>query len=307
MYATKCGPFNGDSWEDLIQICLRLKYESEQYQSIPASPGDSGIEGFTRTGKVFQCYCPDNNMASAALYDKQRDKITKDLGKLSLYKDRLTQLFGGTKIKEWIFVTPEYRMNELVIHCNKKVEEIKQLNLPFIDDDFQVIIHDIDNFVKEIPIALNGNGQKLMINPKDADAGIVTSWKEQENELVGNAIRKHTKRFPSNADGVTDKVNVLTENTIKSYFDRESILSRWQRLHPQDYDKFLILVSQVEETVREQCMFPSENNNALYRSFRTLVEEKLRENFSYLDNTTINNLTNGVIADWLLRCPLDFE
>lgn len=307
MYATKCGPFNGDSWEDLIQICLRLKYESEQYQSIPASPGDFGIEGFTKTGKVFQCYCPDNNITSSTLYEKQRDKITKDINKLSLYKDRLGQIFGGTKIKEWIFVTPEYRMNELVIHCNKKVEEIKLLNLPIIDDDFQIIIHDIGNFTKEIPIALNGSGQKLMINPKVSDSSNMTSWKEQENELVGNAIKKHTKRFPDNATGVTKKVNELTENTIKSYFDRESILSRWRSLHPQDYDKFLILVSQVEETVRERCMFPSDDNNALYRSLRSLVEEKLRDNFTYLDDTTITNLTNGVVADWLLRCPLDFE
>lgn len=307
MYTTKFGPFNGDSWEELIQICLRLKYESEQYQSIPASPGDFGIEGFTRTGKVFQCYCPDNNMTSAALYEKQRDKITKDVNKLSLYQDRLLQIFDGTKIKEWIFVTPEYRMKELVIHCNNKVEELRQLNLPFIDDDFRVIIHDIGNFTKEIPIALNGGSQKLMINPKISSTGTMTSWKEQENELVGNAIRKHTKRFPADMNGVTKKVNDLTENTIKSYFDRESILSRWQRLHPQDYDKYLILISQVEETVKEQCMFPSDNNNELYKSLRTLVDKKLRENFTYLDDTTITNLTNGVIADWLLRCPLDFE
>lgn len=53
MYTTKFGPFDGDSWEELIQICLRLKYESEQYQSIHASQGDFAIEGFTRTGKVF--------------------------------------------------------------------------------------------------------------------------------------------------------------------------------------------------------------------------------------------------------------
>jgi hypothetical protein len=170
-----------------------------------------------------------------------------------------------------------------------------------------VIIHDIDNFAKEIPIALNGGAQKLMINPKVSDSGTVTSWREQENELVDNAIRKHTKRFPANYSGVTKKVNDLTENTIKSYFDRESILSRWQSLHPQDYDKFLILISQVETIVKEQCMFPSDDNNELYKSLRTLVDKKLRENFTYLDDTTIINLTNGVFADWLLRCPLDFE
>ena len=73
MYNTKFGPYDGNSWEDLMQLCFRLKYESEYYQSIPASSGDCGIEGFTKTGKVFQCYCPDNNMSSADLYEKQRD------------------------------------------------------------------------------------------------------------------------------------------------------------------------------------------------------------------------------------------
>ncbi|SEA14332.1 hypothetical protein SAMN05192529_10919 [Arachidicoccus rhizosphaerae] len=306
MYKTKCGAFNGDSWEDLIQICLRIKYETELYQSVPASPGDCGIEGFTKTGKAFQCYCPDNNITSSSLYEKQRDKITRDLSKLKRNNNRLALLLAGTKIKEWIFVTPEYLMNDLVVHCNKKLIEVKAWSLPIIDANFQIIIHDIDNFAKEIPIALNGT-QKLTISPEEADDGIIISWKEEKNELIDNAIRKHTKRFTADSSEVSNKVNSLTESTIKSYFDRESILSNWQRLHPQDYDRFLILTSQLENIVKEQCMFPTTDNNELYGNIRTSVYNKLKEYFSYLDETTITNLTHGIVADWLLRCPLDFE
>ena len=60
MYQRKYGDFEGDSWEDFCQQCLKIRYRDEKYQEIPAHfGGDMGIEGFTRTGKVFQCYCPD--------------------------------------------------------------------------------------------------------------------------------------------------------------------------------------------------------------------------------------------------------
>ncbi|KAA5534925.1 hypothetical protein F0919_10015 [Taibaiella lutea] len=290
-----------------MQICFRLKYESEHYQPIPASSGDCGIEGFTKTGKVFQCYCPDNNITSTALYEKQRDKITRDLGKLSVYVDRLGRFLNGVKIKEWIFVTPEYRMNDLILHCNNKKKELLDSNLNIIDPSFQVLIHDIDNFIAQIPIALNSNAQKLTIGPDITPVSAIITWREQEIDLVGNAIRKHNKRFSDNPPNLEDKVNQLTEATIKSYFDRESILRRWQNLHPQDYDRYLTLISQIEEEVTELCMFPTQNNNQLYLSFRTLVKERLKDNFAYLDETTITTLMNGAIADWLLRCPLDFE
>ena len=83
MLKTEYGSFNGDSWEKICQMSFKLKYESEVYFEVLASPGDYGIEGFTRSGKAFQCYCPDENYSSEILYNKQRDKITKGGEKLS--------------------------------------------------------------------------------------------------------------------------------------------------------------------------------------------------------------------------------
>jgi hypothetical protein len=307
VYNTKFGPYDGDSWEAMMQICFRLKYETEHYQPVPASSGDCGIEGFTKNGKVFQCYCPDNNLSSKDLYEKQRDKITTDIKKLSLYQKKLSRFLNGTLIKEWIFVTPESRMNDLLLHCNSKTDEVRKLNLPIIDSNFKVIIHDIDNFVREIPIALNADGQKLLIDKEQIDGGSLIKWKDQKIDLVSNAIRKHTKRFPGNASGIEEKVNKLTDATIESFLDQITILTRWRQLHPDDYEKFLILFSQIEKEIAELCMFPSDDNNLLYKQFRILVKERLTGNFGYLNEITIDNLTNGAIADWLLRCPLDFE
>ena len=309
MFTTKHGIFNGDSWEELMQICFRIKYEDEKYQHMPASPGDFGIEGFTRTGKVFQCYCPDTDLPPDELYEKQRDKITKDLKKLSLYETKLAGYLKENKIKEWIFVTPAYKKKELVQHCREKVIEINALSLSIIDADFDIIIHDIDNFSAEIPIALNGDGKKLYILPeKDSGAeNKITEWREQEITFVDNAIRKHTKRFAETAKEIPVKANTLTEETVRDFLDGESVLRRWQQVHPENYDKFLILASKIEKEVKEKCMFPVDDNNVLYNQIKSEVKDRISSGFTGLDGLTIDYLTNRLMAYWLLRCPLDFE
>ena len=67
------------------------------------SNGDLGIEGFTRTGKVFQCYCPEAPYEADELYEKQRDKINKDLNKLIKYKDELRKYLRRCKNKNLVF------------------------------------------------------------------------------------------------------------------------------------------------------------------------------------------------------------
>lgn len=74
MYKTDYGTFNENSWEDFCQQCFKLKYEKDGYQEMPAWQGDLGIEGFTRSGLLFQCYCPDAEYNPDKLYKEQWKK-----------------------------------------------------------------------------------------------------------------------------------------------------------------------------------------------------------------------------------------
>ena len=88
MFITRYGKFDGNSWEDICQICFKQKY-GDDYREIKASPGDFGIEGFTSSGKVFQCYSPNENYDPKNLFEKQRDKIKQpsfpDFFKISIF------------------------------------------------------------------------------------------------------------------------------------------------------------------------------------------------------------------------------
>jgi hypothetical protein len=117
------GYLNGNRWDELCKKCYSLKYGSN-YISVPAqSGGDAGIEGFTNTGIVHQCYCPEKLYTDKELNSHYVDKITTDIGKFLKNNKRLDE-FGVKNISEWHFNIPDYYDNRLVSHIKVKSEEV---------------------------------------------------------------------------------------------------------------------------------------------------------------------------------------
>lgn len=309
MFITTYGSFRGDLWENACQVCFKLKY-SDSYSEVKAtSPGDHGIEGFTRTGKVFQCYCPDENYSADKLYAEQRDKITTDLNKLVLYQKQLKQLIGNMKIKEWIFVTPSISKNDLIKHCTSKSFEYRAKGLEILDNEFEVLAQDIQYLLPHLQIALKEvSNDKLIFDNSELITEIdKINYKDTKSDLVENSNRKHRRRFSTNVSQIDQKVDNFTDKTVKNFLDGKGIVNNWRQLLPQDYERFLKIVSQIEEDVEEMCAFPTEDNNKRYEHIKSLVFSKIQNNFDELHEISINNLTNYIIADWILRCPINFE
>jgi len=104
MLVTEYGNFDGNSWENTCQKIFKRKYGDDNYQEMPASPGDYGIEGVIKnTGIAIQCYCPDKNYTQKELYEKQRDKITKDLNKFKEYESHIEARIGEKKYQNGSF------------------------------------------------------------------------------------------------------------------------------------------------------------------------------------------------------------
>ena len=103
------------------------------------------------------------------------------------------------------------------------------------------------------------------------------------------------------------QVNSLTDNTIKDFLDGDFIIQKWAELYQSDYEKYQRIVGTFEKEVEEKCMVNTQDNNTLYDSIKSELKEKFSLNFAYLDGLTIDKLVNRVVADWILRCPIDFE
>lgn len=304
MIKAKFGTYDGNSWEERCQIYLKLKFEHEGYQELPAWQGDMGIEGFTRTGKAFQCYCPDEDYNPTVLYDKQRDKITADLKKLEKNIDELRGYLKEIPIVQWIFLTPMYKNKELIQHCRNKAIEYRSKNLDILSDDFDVLIYDEDYFIAQIAIASNITDKKIEIN---VDSVSDINWRDSNIDLIEHALEKHGKRLSPAANNRDSKINKLTEQTIGDFLNGQQIISKWKELNPMDYERFIRIIGDYESTVEEMCIVNTIDNNRLYENIRFELKQKLRENFACYDDLTLDKLTKCVIADWILRCPINFE
>lgn len=308
MYKTEHGDFVGDSWEEFCQLCFKKKYEAEGYQEMPAWQGDLGIEGFTRSGILFQCYCPDEEYSPDVLYEKQRDKITTDLKKLTDNETELKTYLKDIKVKKWIFVTPGYKKKDIVKHCQDKAEQYRNSGLSILDPSFDVLIYDIGHFATEIPLVLDYKRQKIEINPLSPKTTTeIADWKTKEINLVDNAIRKHGQKLSETVSNRDSKINKLTQLSIENFLNGNITIKIMQEKFPEDYEKFIRVVSLFEKKVTEMCLTNAGDNNDLYKQIENDLKEKLKEAFSYIDVSTIDQLTEQVLADWILRCPINFE
>lgn len=142
-------PTDGAAWENCAAERLRAHHAAADQRTelvaVPADDGgDLGVDLFTRTGgTLYQCYVARDWNSAHDLYEKQRDKLTEDVGKL-LKPDKqkdLRELFGATVIKEWILVVPKHRSRKLIQHANIKAQELKAdpSRPAFLDPD--IIIH----------------------------------------------------------------------------------------------------------------------------------------------------------------------
>ncbi|MEK4192836.1 hypothetical protein NYE59_07170 [Paenibacillus sp. FSL L8-0323] len=310
MIKTRFGQYNGDSWEETCQLFLKKKYHSQDYQEMVAhSQGDLGIEGFTRTGLVFQCYCPDEEYESKKLYELQRDKITTDLGKLSKNKKELIKYFGDVKIKKWIFLTPIYRNKELISHCQQKAIEFKKNYemKDLLDDEFDVLVQDEGFFVEEMLYVKAVLEEKIDINVATPTVEEVIDWKQCEAESVQILFRKISKLFHgnSNAEVYTNKyVDIIIRNFIKG----QNVFDELRDNHPALLEKLVRIKSGIESHIEQELLLttlqPKEFIQGVQSKYKSALEsEAFGRMISYVLQ---EDVVKEAEADWLVRCPLDF-
>ena len=193
-------------------------------------------------------------------------------------------------------------------HCRVKGQEYRDLKNPIFSNDFDVLVYDIEFFSAEIPIVLNFRQDKIDIDaPQKSTAKEIADWKTKQISLVDNAVKKHGQRIPSSAGNTDERVNKLTQKSVSDFLNGDSMIRKWAEKYQEQYEKFQKVVSQFEESVESKCVVFSGDNNTLYFEIEKELREKIQASFNFLDETMIDRLTNRVMADWILRCPISFE
>jgi hypothetical protein len=305
-------PYDGDEWETIIDKCYRMRYQEQGYQKMPANfGGDAGVEGFTKSGIVYQCYCPEKQYSDNELWENQRDKVTRDINKLIENGKRLKAI-GIKTVKEWHFVTPEYRDSRLLVQCEKKrkevIEEKAKKNLDYIDEKFTITIKTAEDFANEISkLVFLYNDLKFDIAVKHTGE---VDWKKCPSEKAENIKRKLKAVMPYEANPKLEVMYNKMINTWGSYYvNGIEVLSGIKAANPEIYEKIIKIDNMFRKKVDIKCTLNagSSINKELFQEIMNEIDEELSKLFGDIFNVeSVQELKWDLLGSWLADCLMDF-
>lgn len=297
-------PLSGDEWQEWADKLLQRYYGPGKYQKVPDKDrGDAGIEGFSLDGTVYQAYGPEEPLSGRERCEKQCNKITRDIKKFVDNQSKLADILGDIKISRWVLFVPKYESKDLVSHARKKTEEVKKANLPYVAPDFRVCIEDEVAFSIERDELLKIGMGKFVISFTDADAQAVEGWIEGNSDLV-DVIDDKASRLPKL--DMKEKKQSFRQEIIRHFLDGQNVLEGL-RQYPLFYEHIVHTKSNRERfLVVESMTTPYGNMEFLTQCldrFQTEIEAQIKT----LPPGMLNALKWEAVADWIIRCPLDFQ
>jgi len=296
MSSVSLGNFDGNSWQNYCEQMLRLKFSD--FQPVPATQGDFGIDGFRMTqGWIFQCYCPDDN-AKKTNYEACRDKISKDIKKLIDNHEKIFSL-GTGKFVRWLFLTPIWDDKRLLEHANNKKQEVLLAIPDFCTPDFCIQIESREYFLREENLILSSKPYK--INFDDIDIQQISI------EECPSAIRDNIKRKLAKFNLPPERLEKLLSTQIAFFMKLQLEEKKLSREYPEIYQRLKSWTNTLRDDLEQQCLLNTENPIVFFKKTIDEYKNNIRSDFSDIfTEATITVLTDCVIAFWLGNCPLNF-
>ena len=290
-----------EEWESHANKLLRERYTSANYIPIPDQHnGDGGIEGFSMDGNAYQMYCPENAMTLDKLYEDQRRKMTNDVRKFIDNKKIMKGFFGDLKIKRWILVVPNHKTKNIIAHATQKTREVIDANLGYVDNsNFRVLVWDRNEFKSEETSLLAAGLATLKLKPIDVPEPEIESFREKATEFSENMTRKLGK--------LNDNHKVIEngqKNLTKSAIISQNMISTLKEDYAEIYEQITSTTSRRAKQLDIEALDASPETQSLSYQIKKL-QEQLGNN-SKLHDDNLEEISKGVVADWLMNCTLDF-
>jgi hypothetical protein len=290
------------AWERYFKDIVRKHYQPANYRDVPDEHcGDFGVECYTLCGHVFQCYLPEQDTDLKKLLEAQKDKIRTDIRKFtSTNVTPLMKLFGDIKISRWILGTSVNKSAELTQYCAQKSLKARNLNVPYISDDFQILVHTEDDYPQEV-LSLQQSAYQLNLNFEDVSDTKASDWIDENLTFLKKLNFKISKIVPS------EKEDSSRSFLVQKYLQYQNLLDALRTDWGDIYEIVVKAVKNRQEYLEGRFLTCS---SLLPADAIQLELEKL-ENDIKLEVKTIRPkdlelIKWGVVSDWLIRCPLDF-
>lgn len=296
--------WDGDAWERHCLNLLRMRYRAPgQLEIVPAADrGDLGIEGFSHDGCAYQCYAPMGPLPIRDRYEKQRDKLTADVGKLETNQTELVAILDGVVIRTYAFMTPIHDSRRLNHHAKIKASETRAKCLPHCAPDFTIVVQTEDDYAVERQELLNLGLHKLHLGPLDVPEAAVHSYVASNPDLIATIDRK-LSRLPGL--GPADRTKLRTR-LLREKLMADNKLAEIRGHHAAGWERVQELRAAKEGVLEMECLLSTGDPRDLLHHTATAYRDTLRESLVFLSDPDASDIAWGTTADWLAECPLDF-
>jgi hypothetical protein len=292
-------------WEDHVQLLLKRKYRIPgTYQHVPDTNGDHGIEGYAIDGTAYQCYSAQNWTDSKSLYEKQRNKMTEDIGKFIANATELAKLLGSVKIKIWNFMVPYYSNKEILKHAKVKESLVRNTKLTHADKNFTVSVITEDDFLVERQELANAGLSSFDVSFQKVPQKALDKWLQSANNvsLISNLNSKALQIVGSDSG---PKLTKFRLGVIRNYINGDIVLKQLEHELPDTFRHVKALKDQKEADLDTETTTLTLVPSAMFNETLKSYHAQLSKTPGLSENAT-RAIANEAVADWLLRCPLEF-
>lgn len=291
-------------WEKYFKDIVRLHYLPANYRDVPDKHvGDFGIECYTLTGHVFQCYLPEQTADLKKLVDAQRNKINSDIKKFTdTNVVELTKLFGKIRITRWILATSANESAVMAQFCAQKSIEVRDLGISYISDDFEILIHTEIEYPKEVS-SLRRENYQMSFEFNDTSLESATVWISQNSEFLSKLDMKLPKIKSDPA-----KLIEIRTFIIQKYLDYQNLMDLLRLEWASIYSVVFNCIQHRENSLIGRFILDDGKTlpGEVIKDEMMKLHNNISEEVKSFKGTDLEKIKWGVIADWLIRCPLDF-
>ena len=291
-------------WEKYFKDIVRLHYLPANYRDVPDKHvGDFGIECYTLSGHVFQCYLPEQTADLKKLVEAQRNKINSDIKKFTdTNVVELTKLFGKIKITRWILATSANDSAVMAQFCAQKSIEVRDLGISYISDDFEILIHTESDYPKEVS-SLRRENYQMSFEFNDTSLESAAVWISQNSEFLSKLDMKLPKIKSDPA-----KLHEIRTFIIQKYLDYQNLMDLLRLEWASIYSVVFNCIQHRENSLIGRFILDDGNTlpGEVIKEEMIKLHNNISEEVKSFKGTDLDKIKWGVIADWLIRCPLDF-
>lgn len=293
--------FSGAEWNEFTRSAMSQKFGAG-WQTVPdRTRGDWGIEGFVRPdGLLLQSYATEKRTPQERS-SAQKGKLTSDIRKLQKNADHIRETIGDLVITCYVFLVPNCDDKAVVAHAESQAALVRGWEFDWIHDDFYVTVQDFDYVAAEWE-TLHGAVSPIRLAQLQLQSDFALSDVVHNSGLLSNLERK-LKASPSL--GTNDEKRHEWERRLVGHHARaEHLKSQLGQTAPELADRVQSVRDSYESRLvrREFAPEPVADLVALGDGLR----ESIRLDVRALSHADADELAFGAVADWLMRCPLEY-